>query len=79
LNLLRTHIFWRPDVRPEPGVSFLSHHQSNAEINEICMLIWPHEDIRRLYVPMNHDLFVIWRMMCKIADSPGFSGKIPTY
>src|SRR5215831_13267753 len=39
LNLLRTHILWRPDIRPEPGITLLAHHQSNAEINEIGILI----------------------------------------
>src|SRR5712692_6080023 len=41
-NLLRAHIFRRTNVRPKLGVSLLSHDQSNSEINEICMLIWPH-------------------------------------
>src|SRR5262249_39655369 len=54
LNLLRAHIFRRTHVRPKPGASLLSHDQSNSEINEICMLIWPHEDIRWLHVPVNH-------------------------
>src|SRR5215475_3500110 len=45
LNLLRTHIIRRANVCPKPSYSWLSHHQGNPEIDQICVSIRPHEDI----------------------------------
>src|SRR5215510_11496555 len=56
LNLLGTHIFWRPDIGPELGVSWLAHHQSNAEIDKTYVSIGLDEDIRGLHIPVNHAL-----------------------